>query len=192
MKGWKRSMLWRDTGLKWVETSPYISNLQSVYEDAFIALSAFVSLSYYDTCNFLKFESSWNSGRHFRAFSSRYIIPIAIIEYLEEGVFKKRRQGFSLSVGGDHNNLVEISIRDIRKTKPALFGLAMLALAQKYTRFYTYSKEAIQFISAHIGDQELVDTLVNMHRIDVSYFEKKWDDAAQNFIEQAKASYLYE
>ena len=31
MRGWKREMLWPDTGLKWIPTSPYIPNLSAVW-----------------------------------------------------------------------------------------------------------------------------------------------------------------
>ncbi|MDR1435448.1 MAG: DUF1343 domain-containing protein [Puniceicoccales bacterium] len=194
MEGWRRDMRWEDTGLKWVRTSPYIFNLQSVYEYAFTALSALVALDYFDTCNFLKFESSWSSWQHLHLFSSRYISSVLIMKYLNEEVFKNYSQyGFSLSARGDKGNFIEIEVKDIRKVKPALFGLAMLALSKKYTRFYVNSEDVYRFIGAHIGDNELLQKLcAGGEEIDVSYFAKKWDNEAQNFIEKSKVFYFYE
>ncbi|MDR1906726.1 MAG: DUF1343 domain-containing protein [Puniceicoccales bacterium] len=192
MKGWKRSMLWQDTGLEWIETSPYIGNLQSAYEYVFTALSSFVSLSCYDTCNFLKFEPSWDARRPLRVFSSRHVPAMTIIRYLENEIFKKQKQGFSLSVVGKHHNFVEITVKDIRKIPPGLFGLAMLALSQKYTRFYTDNGENVQLVAAHIGDEELVEKLTKPASINVDYFKDKWANEALQFIEKVRPYYLYE
>lgn len=40
MRGWKRSMLWTDTGLKWIPTSPYIQNLSAVLGYSMVGLGA--------------------------------------------------------------------------------------------------------------------------------------------------------
>lgn len=40
MQGWKRSMLWTDTGLKWVPTSPYVPDLSAVLGYAMTGLGA--------------------------------------------------------------------------------------------------------------------------------------------------------
>ena len=40
MRGWKRDMLWPDTGLKWVPTSPYIPDLSAVLGYAMTGLGA--------------------------------------------------------------------------------------------------------------------------------------------------------
>jgi uncharacterized protein YbbC (DUF1343 family) len=40
MQGWKRSMLWPETGLKWVATSPYIPSFSSVLGYAMTGLGA--------------------------------------------------------------------------------------------------------------------------------------------------------
>jgi uncharacterized protein YbbC (DUF1343 family) len=195
MKGWRRNMRWEDTGLEWVRTSPYILNLQSVYEYAFTALSSLAFLDYFDVCNFLKFEPSWHKGQHTHLFSSRQVSAAAIIKYLKEEIFKnyKQYEGFSLSIKGDKGNFVEIAVRDIRKIKPALFGLGMLALSKKHTHFYVNSEDIYQFVGAHVGDSEFLRKLCTPEEeIDVAYFEKKWDDETQNFIERSKKFYLYE
>ncbi|MDR2812996.1 MAG: DUF1343 domain-containing protein [Puniceicoccales bacterium] len=192
MEGWKRSMLWQDTGLEWVETSPYIANLYSVYEYAFTALSSFVSLSYYDTCSFLKFEPSWETRRPLKIFSSRYITAAAIIRYLDNEIFKKEKQGFSLSVTGQYHNFVGITVKDIRKVSPCLFGLGMLALSQKYAHFYSDNDENIRLVATHIGDNELLHKLKKAERINVSYFKDKWANEALQFSKKVKPYLLYE
>ncbi|CAI8342110.1 MAG: Uncharacterised protein [Opitutia bacterium UBA7350] len=40
MRGWKRDMLWPDTGLRWVPTSPYVPNLAAVLGYAMLGLGA--------------------------------------------------------------------------------------------------------------------------------------------------------
>jgi uncharacterized protein YbbC (DUF1343 family) len=192
MKGWKRNMLWQNTGLEWVGTSPYIANLQSVYEYAFTALSSFVSLSYYETCSFLKFEPSWETRRPWSIFSSRYILALTIIRYLEDDVFKKQKQGFTLSVTGKQHNFIEISVKDIRKVAPGLFGLGMLALSQKYARFYSDNEESIQLVASHMGDTELLNKLRKSERINVAYFKDKWKNQALQFVEKVRPYHLYE
>jgi uncharacterized protein YbbC (DUF1343 family) len=192
MRDWKRNMLWQDTGLDWVGTSPYITNLQSVYEYAFTALSSFVSMSYYETCSFLKFEPSWETRRPWSIFSSRYVTATAIIRYFENEIPKKQKLGFSLSVTGKHHNSVEISVKDIRKVTPGLFGLEMLALSQKYARFYIDNQESIQLVASHMGDKELLNKLKKSERISVNYFRDKWANQALQFVEKVKPYLLYE
>jgi uncharacterized protein YbbC (DUF1343 family) len=192
MEGWKREMLWQDTGLEWVGTSPYIANLQSVYEYAFTALSSFVSMSYYETCSFLKFEPSWETRRPWSTFYSRYVTATAIIRYLENEIPKKQKLGFALSVAGKHRNSVEITVKDIRKVPPGIFGLEMLAFSQKYARFYSDNEESIQLVASHMGDKELLSKLKKSERISVNYFKDKWTKEALQFIEKVKPYLLYE
>jgi uncharacterized protein YbbC (DUF1343 family) len=192
MKGWKRSMLWQDTGLDWVGTSPYITNLPSVYEYAFTALSSFVSMSYYETCSFLKFDPSWETKRPWSIFSSRYVTAAAIIRYLENEIPKKQKLGFSLSVTGKHHDSVGIAVKDIRKITPGLFGLKMLIFSQKYAHFYVDNEESVHLVASHMGDEELLTKLKKSERINGDYFIDKWANKALQFTEKVKPYLLYE
>ena len=40
MRGWKRNMLWTETGLRWIPTSPYIPDLSAVLGYAMTGLGA--------------------------------------------------------------------------------------------------------------------------------------------------------
>jgi uncharacterized protein YbbC (DUF1343 family) len=192
MEGWKRRMLWQDTGLKWIGTSPYISNLQSVYEYALITLGLFVSVNYgFDNCSFLKIEPNWNKSLLFHSFSVKYIVPKLLIAHINE-IMCGHTAGFTLSTNSSLKECVDLKVKDIRKVPPGLLGLALLSLARHHTRFYLNSDDNYRFIGAHLGDSELLNKLIQMEEIDVAYFKEKWEKEALQFIEKTRPYRLYE
>jgi uncharacterized protein YbbC (DUF1343 family) len=192
MEGWKRNMRWEDTGLKWTQTSPNIVNTQSAYEYALLSFAIFVSSNYgHDNCNFIKLEPNWKRNLPFHRFSSKYTTPRNIIKYIEENL-KDRKTGFTLSPSSSTDLFIDIKVKDIRKTAPALFGLIMLSLAQKCSRFYFMDDDDYYFFATHIGDRELAKKLQSKEPIDISYFRKKWDAQALQFLEECKDIWLYD
>ena len=192
MQGWRRDMAWEDTGLEWIQTSPNIKNLQSAMEYAFIAPSLVLAPSRgFDNCNFICFEPDWDKYLPFHSFYSKYTNPQNIIRHIRNTMGTRGTQGFSLEIGKKHNN-INLRVSDIRKTIPALFGLAMFILAQQHTRFYFYGEDDYNFFGAHLGDNELLEKIAKMERINFQYFENKWNDSAVEFIQETKRFYLYD
>lgn len=79
MQGWKRDMLWQDTGLQWIQTSPNIPNLKSTYEFLFLGIGRWVSVNYgYDNCHFFKIEPDWERNLFSRGFHQNLSLPIVL------------------------------------------------------------------------------------------------------------------
>ncbi|MDR1303359.1 MAG: DUF1343 domain-containing protein [Puniceicoccales bacterium] len=192
MEGWKRGMRWEDTGLKWKQTSPNIVNLQSAYEYAFLSFATFVTSNYgHDNCNFIKLEPDWRRSLPFHRFYSKYTTPKNIVRYIYESL-KDNKVGFTLSPSTSTDLYVDISVKDIRKTLPASFGLAMLALAQKCARFYFIDDDDYFYFATHIGDKELAERLRSKELVNVAYFLRKWKEQSLQFIEKAKLYWMYD
>ncbi|MDR2807276.1 MAG: DUF1343 domain-containing protein [Puniceicoccales bacterium] len=192
MKGWKRNMLWQHTGLAWIQTSPMIPNLRSTYEFALCVFGLFASSNHgFDNCNFFKVEADWIKNLPFHKISSKFLTPGHFIQYVYE-VCPGHPTGYSLSTSRKNKSILKLEVKDIRKVSPAMFGLALLSLSQKHSRFYFYSDENCGFVGAQLGDSELVDKLFRVERIDPFYFQSKWEASALQFIEKVKSFYLYE
>lgn len=191
MEGWTRDMTWEETGLKWIPTSPYIQNLQSAKEYAFLALSFIASpIQGFDNCDFIYFNADLDRSLPMHSFTSKYTLPQNIIQYVHEVLDARGVSGYSLEVDKNHN-AINLNVRDIRKTIPGLFGLAILTLSQRYTKLYFYGDDNYNFLGTHIGDNELLEKLAKMERIDIPYFEKKWKESTANFLKESKRFYLY-
>lgn len=192
MEGWKRSMLWQDTKLPWVQTSPNIANLQSAYEFVFWELGRLVSANHgLDNCSFLTIEIDWANSLPFHRFSSKFVISHRIIEFIYANC-PGHPKGYTLTINKRNKNIIEINIKDIRKVSPGIFGLTLLALSQKYSKFYSDSEENHSHLGAEIGDNELVEKLFSMEHINPQYFKDKWHTSALQFIEKTKSFHLYE
>ncbi|MDR2200935.1 MAG: DUF1343 domain-containing protein [Puniceicoccales bacterium] len=192
MKNWKRDMLWQDTGLRWVQTSPYIPNLQSAYEFALINLATLVSSNHRSSnCNFFACETDWENNLPFHRFFSRIVVPSHIIRYVYE-TCGGHPEGYTLTLSKKNKNAVEINIKDFRKTIPGFFALTLIALSQKHSRFDFNSEENYNFLGALIGDSELLEKLFRMEHINPRYFEDKWHTSALHFIEKSKRFYRYD
>lgn len=193
MEGWTRDMIWENTGLKWVQTSPNIPNLQSAHEYAVTAPMFLLTSNFeLDCCNFLKSEPDWGQNLPFHEFSSRYTVPQNIVQYVSDILKGRPSSGFSLEVSRKNPNLVEIKVTNIRRTVPGFLGLVMIALAQRHTKFYFYNEDSLRTFGTHIGDNELLQKLVQMERIQIQYFEEKWKKSTAAFVEKTKPFYLYE
>jgi uncharacterized protein YbbC (DUF1343 family) len=197
MEGWKRSMLWQDTGLKWVMSSPCIRNLQSVYEYVLMCIGLCSSSGCgFGRRNFLRMNSDWNKNLHFHSFSlntssgSHYSV-----NQIREAA-QRFSGGFSLTTTESkkfpNRSTVEIKIKDIRKVLPASFGLALLSFVQQCTRFYGDDEDASCYLGALLGDRELMQWIPEMKKIDVKYFEEKWRKEAALYWEEVKKYRLYE
>lgn len=193
MEGWTRDMTWKDTGLKWIQTSPNIPNLQSAHEYAVAApIFLLTPTCEFDSCNFLKFEPDWNKHLPYHEFSSRYTVPQNIVQYVNDMLKGRPSSGFTLEVDRKNPNLVVLNVTDIRKTIPGFLGLALIALAQRHTKFYFYNEDSLRIFGAHVGDRELLQKLAQMERIQIQYFEEKWKKSTAAFLEKTKPFHLYE
>lgn len=195
MQGWRRSMIWDETGLDWVRTSPLIANWQSVVDYAASSLMMFLSSSYgFENSNFISFKPIFHKQLPFHCFISKYVTYYDIINFTKkhipaiESILIESKYESRTAV----TMVMEFGMTDLNDIPPASLGLCMLALSQKYTMFNVFDDDNLSMIQTHIGDSELVDCLVHKKSIDVAYFMKKWSRLADEFIQATRPYYLYD
>jgi hypothetical protein len=142
-----------------------------------------------ETCEHLKFNDSC-----FKYFRSPRISESKIIEFLQR--YPEALAGIKLSLSNKKNKeYVECTVTDFNQTKPALFSLALIILAQSISTQDEW--QALKndwrhaMLLAHIGDDELYNCLMNDNKIDFHYFKNKWEKSAKEFKIATKQFYLY-
>ena len=117
-----------------------------------------------------------------------------IIDYLNQ--YPEALEGISLSiVQKKEREYVDCRVVDLKKTKPALFSLALIKFAQSVTKpgeWKTVKKEwQLPMLRAHLGDDELYECLINDKTIDFDYFKDLWKAQAEQWKLLTQKHYLY-
>ncbi|MDR0351583.1 MAG: DUF1343 domain-containing protein [Puniceicoccales bacterium] len=195
MEGWKRSMIWPETELKWTETSPRIKLWRDLCDYALTApLCSITGNSGFS----IKFKIDYNDNRHFGNIHFRK--NQKKLNY--ESMIEKMKQIDPESLAGcstkmlkvDDKRCLLVNVLDLKKTIPSLFGLTVTSIAQKWSdweQINKYDKPLALMIKKHIGDREFIETLFAGKEIDVKYFRNKWENQAKEFIEKTSPYYLY-
>lgn len=195
MKGWGRHMSWQETGLKWTKTSPRISFWRDLCD--YILTAPLCSIA--GNSGFgIEFKIDHNDNRHFGNMQFRGNPTESYKSMLEKikEIDQDSLAGCSaeiLEVNGCQ--YLSINVVDIKKTVPALFGLTITAIAQKWSDWEQIKRddEPLMFmIKKHIGDSEFINELVEGKEINVEHFRTKWENQAKEFVKKTFPYYLYE
>jgi len=187
MRNWKRSMLWTDTGLPWVPTSPNIPDFAAAIGYSITGLGSQIGGFQHGIGTDYPFRLLSYPGKSsddiLNALLDRQIdgLGFKIIEY------KDRR--------GKMNTGVYVLIDDWQKLKPTELSFNMMQLACEWSLgnpFKEASKNDIELFKKHVGSSAwLTELKTRGERARVKYFVERWARDARKFQAQTERFWLY-
>ncbi|MGK0309458.1 MAG: hypothetical protein ACJAYS_000275 [Lentimonas sp.] len=185
MKGWRRDMLWPNTGLKWIPTSPYIPDISAVLGYAMTGLGAQIGgfthgIGTPHPFRLLKFKGRSNTEL-LRTLSQRQIQGLSF--YILKTKNKK----------GLPEEGVFVQVADWKTVRPTELSFHMMQLTAEWNRenpFQTAPNSAL--FNKHVGSTEWWDE-ISRHGKNalVKRFVKAWSSQAQNFQRENRQFHLY-
>ena len=187
MKGWKRDLLWTDTGLKWTPTSPYIPSLSSVMGYAMTGLGAQIG----------GFRHGIGSPYPFRLLS----YSGKTSEHLKQTLESKGIAGLSYSIAsyrtpnGDSRRGVYIGVRDWNRWRPTELSFYMMQLAASWCRenpFAAASSDKADLFNKHVGASDWwVELSRRGSKARTSAFVDTWERENRAFRDRMKQFFIY-
>lgn len=188
MRGWKRSMTWPDTGLRWIATSPMVPSFEAAVGYAMVGLG---------TQN-----SSWTSGigtfYHFRGIRFPKKTPDQIIAELNQykipGIQLLKMKGVGRD--GDIMEGVYVEVTDWNAWRPTELSFYMQKTAAKWTSPNPFAKltaaESRTF-NIHVGSAAWLAALKrDGARIHVETFLANWRERAAIYQQASRKFWLYQ
>lgn len=186
MQGWSRDMLWTQTGLRWVPTSPYIPDLSAVLGYAMTGLGAQEG----------GFSHGIGTPYPFRLLRYSGKSPATVKAALEA----KNIPGLSYrivdtqSAAGAPVTGVYVSVVDWSRVRPTELSFHMMQLAATWSSSnpFAASKNPTLF-NKHVGSTAWWDEIKQRGaQARVNAFVTQWALQAQNFQNEAKRFWLYD
>ncbi|MFT4901242.1 MAG: hypothetical protein ACI81V_000511 [Lentimonas sp.] len=185
MRGWQRSMLWPQTGLKWIPTSPYIPDLSAVLGYAMTGLGAQIG----------DFSHGIGTPYPFRLLRYKGKSSQAIKTSLEQcqipGLSYKIIQ--TQSSAGAPVEGVYIQVNDWNSVRPTEISFHMMQLTAQWSAgnpFQNAKNPAL--FNKHVGSTAWWQELqARGAQARVQAYVNQWTEQAQRFQQQAKHFYLY-
>ena len=181
MIGWRRSMLWRDTGLAWVPTSPYIANPDAAEGYAMTGLG----------CCAGKFSHTFTASRE----PLRLVRPFRFLGYpgKNEKEMAALVDGFGISGlrgvpavmgnGSARGALLSVtSWKSLRPTEISFHMMRQCCVWEKSNPFAALRGNARDLFLKHLGDEKFFDALCREGaKLDVRAWCSRWEARAAVF-----------
>lgn len=187
MQGWQRRMLWPQTGLRWVPTSPFVPTFDAAVGYAMTGLGAQLG----------GFRHGIGSPYPFRLLSHPSIPQRALaIELNGRGLAGLRFVPQTVSgTGGAELAGVRVEISDWNAWRPTelSFHLMQLAAAKSPRNpFAMATRNEADLFNKHVGSTAWWEALVrDGARVDVRRFVAEWDSQALSFQQRTRKYWLY-
>jgi len=188
MKGWRRSMRWPETGLKFVPTSPYVRNFGAAAGYAMTGLG----------CEIGGFKHGVGTGYPFRTLT----FPQKSPEELKRTLDSLHLPGVSFAVIGTTDSAgkpmrgVYTEITDWNAWRPTELSLHMMQLAAAWNAknpFAGASKTEGDLFRKHTGSRVLWDALVREGgKTNVAAMHEQWRQRAVAYQQQTRRFWLYQ
>lgn len=185
MQGWKRSMRWPQTGLRWIPTSPYIQNLSAVLGYAMTGLGAQIG----------GFSHGIGTPYPFRLLRYQGKSPQEVLHALK----KRRLPGLDFRIiqteskQGQAISGVFVLVTDWERVRPTELSFHMMQLTALWAgrSIYIESKHADLF-NKHVGSTAWWSALSQKGaQLQLNTFIREWQLAANHFQRQSKNYQLY-
>ncbi|MGJ8652297.1 MAG: DUF1343 domain-containing protein [Opitutaceae bacterium] len=185
MRGWRRDMLWPETGLRWVPTSPYIPDLSAVLGYAMTGLGAQEG----------GFSHGIGTPYPFRLLRFKGKSPEQVLQALKA----KNIPGLSYktmktqSAAGAPVTGVYIGVKDWSRVRPTEISFHMMQIAAAWSSsnpFHSVKNPAL--FNKHVGSTAWWNELQQrgaQSRVDA--FVNQWSGQASQFQASAKRFWLY-
>ncbi|PWU05821.1 MAG: DUF1343 domain-containing protein, partial [Verrucomicrobia bacterium] len=188
MQGWNREMLWPQTGLKWIATSPAIISFESVLGYPMTGLG----------CQSGGFLHGYGTKDPFRLLT----FPNQKTAFLEKNLkarripginFEKRR---SLVLNNQkYQEGLYIKINNFHAWNPTELNFHLMQLACEWNSKNPFTNETesnINLFNKHVGSTEWWNALSKRgSKVDLNYFLNKWKKEAKEFHDWSKKYWLY-
>ncbi|MDA9317241.1 DUF1343 domain-containing protein [Puniceicoccaceae bacterium] len=185
MRGWERNMLWTDTGLRWIPTSPYIPDLSAVLGYAMTGLGAQEG----------GFSHGIGTPYPFRLLRYKGKSPQQVKAALEA----KRIQGFRYRIvetktaAGAPISGVYVSVVDWSIVRPTELSFHMMQLAAAWSASNPFkaSKNSTLF-NKHVGSTDWWNEITSRGaQARVGQFVNMWSKQAQTFQSKTQRFWIY-
>lgn len=191
MRGWRRSMLWRATGLKWIATSPYITNPDAAEGYAMSGLG----------CCAGKFSHTFTASRE----PLRLVRPFRFLGYpgknehemaaLVDSFKIAGLRGVPAVLGDGSARGALLAVTDWRIFRPTELSFHMMrqcCIWEKSNPFAALRGSARELFLKHVGDEKFFDELcAKGARIDVKSWCSRWEARAAEFRRSVAKYRLY-
>ena len=186
MRGWRRSMMWNDTGLRWVPTSPAIPTPSAAMGYAMTGLG----------CQIGGFKHGYGTKYPFRMLSYPGVSNASLARILRRcDVAGLRYTPVSAKASGSKSGGVYVGITDWRSLSPTAISFHMMRLAcvlSKGNPFAAATKSQASLFNKHTGTESWWREISSKGaKADVEKFLSIWKIYCRNFQSVAKQFYLY-
>lgn len=187
MSGWKRSMLWTDTGLRWVGTSPAVPTVAAAMGYPMTGLG----------CQLGGFQHGYGTQYPFRFLTFKGKTP----EQVETALRRCQIRGISYkktsakNARGEKIDGVYVLITDWNSLNVTELSFHMMRLACQWGGrgvFANVAESQKSLFNKHTGSQEWWNEISKKGKdADVKKFVDKWKRQALAFREESKKFHLY-
>ncbi len=187
MRGWSRSMLWPETGLRFVATSPRVQDFAAVVGYAMVGLG----------CEGTGFTHGIGTNYNFRGIAFKGLTTDQLLQQLT--ALKVPGIGFRrLSVtdaAGKTTTGVYVDVNDWQAWNPTQFSFELMRLACRLTPPNPVAKalaEKGHIFNKLVGSHEFLNALQrDGAKVDVEGFTQTWQARNAIYQQQSKRYWLY-
>ncbi|MEM0967227.1 MAG: DUF1343 domain-containing protein [Verrucomicrobiota bacterium] len=187
MKGWRRSMLWPQTGLRWIATSPAIPDVSAAIGYPMTGLGSQIGDFRHGYGTPFPFRLLTYPGKSAATLSGdmrRLNIPG--LSYQDRRYSKPNRQ---VTTG------VYVVVTDYSVLRPTQLSFEMMRLSAQWSRinpFAAASEAEMILFNKHVGSTEWWDAISTRgRRVDLNYFLEKFEREAKTFQDFSRQYYIY-
>lgn len=186
MRGWSRDMLWSDTGLRWVPTSPAIPDLSAVLGYPMTGLGTQLG----------RFTHGYGTTYPFRLLQYPGKSPEAIAQALNT----RRIPGLEFRVlqfteRGQPRRGVYVVVTDWERLRPTELSFHMMQLASEWADgnpFAAASRNQQDLYNKHVGSTAWWNAISEQgSRVNLRPFIEQWDREAASFQQRSRQWWIY-
>ncbi|MFA5264185.1 MAG: DUF1343 domain-containing protein [Opitutaceae bacterium] len=187
MRGWRRSMRWPDTGLKWIPTSPMMPDYPAILGYPMTGLGTYLG----------GFTSGVGALHPFRGIAHKTLKS----ELIERELKNFKIPGIKLQRIGDVNpdgkpgTGIYIEITDFDAWRPTELSFYLMKLSCKFeptNPYLTAPQGKVGGFLRHMGSTAFFEALKrDGAKVDVDSFVKDWQARCKIYQQQAKKYWLY-
>ncbi len=188
MQGWRRSMLWPDTGLRWVQTSPAVPNVAAAIGYPMTGLGGQLG----------GFSHGYGTKHPFRLL----FFPGKSAQEIHRALVARNIPGLSYKLVADDSRAGEqkvglyVQVTDWDRLRPTELSFHLMAIACAWNPrnpFSTATSSQQELFNKHVGVTEWMQELSNRGaNARVNQFVEQWHLQALAFQKQAKRYWLYQ
>lgn len=187
MEGWRRSMMWPQTGLRWIPTSPYIQNLSSVMGYAMVGLG----------CQIGGFRHGIGTNYPFRLLSYPGKSPEQVQAALQS--FHIKGLSFPIIKAKDHRGNTQRApyVRvenwsELRPTELSFYLMRQAAAWNDQNPFATAKENTQRLFNKHVGSSTWWNEISTKGKdASILPYILQWKKEASQFQQQSRKYWLY-